>query len=626
MSTRRTTLRTLTSKIGIAAGFLLLLLLTSLPERWIVLAFDTAANVRALQTAVETDTGSLSAAARALVRDVRAWRAEFAPAVDYAPVLRALPRYGGDFAQLAQFARVVDRLTEAAVPSLGLYEQLEQQMARGESIAGALVSVGREHAAEVAGAREAVERAQGEIEKIDRRTLSPKAHALLRRLDETLAQWRAVLVLVERAPVLLGAENPQRYLVLAQNNDEIRPTGGFISAAGILRVERGELSIEWFGDSYAADDLSRPHPDAPPPLEKYMWAWQWLLRDSNWYADFPTSARVAQSMLRNDRGVETDGVIAVDTRLVPLLVGAVDGLELDGAPLAQANVIELLKASWKPLPPGEMSAAWFANDRKNFLGELLGSLLAAFKTGKARTPALAQALWRGLREKSVQLYLEDGPAEQALTDAGWGGVVAPGEADYLFVVDSNVGFNKVNARVTRDIEYTVNLGMSQPEATVEITYHNPSRAAEGVCDLHEQHRDETYASMEESCFWNYVRVLAPSGSRLLAAEGLTDAGSADDIDAVAAFGGYVIIPRSSTQSVRLTYALDKNPIADDRYALKLQQQAGLPATPITLQLQLPPGRTVVGSSHPFRWVNDHTVEFRGLLERDTTLCFYLNPN
>src|SRR5205085_6348840 len=100
--------------------------------------------------------------------------------------------------------------------------------------------------------------------------------------------------LMESAPVLLGANTPQQYLMLAQNNDELRPTGGFISAVGVVKVDRGELSVEWFRDSFAVDDLSINHSPAPAPLEKYMWAEQWLLRDSNWYADFPTSADVAQ--------------------------------------------------------------------------------------------------------------------------------------------------------------------------------------------------------------------------------------------------------------------------------------------------------------------------------------------
>jgi len=307
--------------------------------------------------------------------------------------------------------------------------------------------------------------------------------------------------------------------VLAQNNDELRPTGGFISAAGVLRVEHGEISVEWFGDSFAADDLSLIHPPPPAPLEKYMDASQWLLRDANWYADFPTTADVVQTMYARDRHVQTDGVIAVDMRLLPRLVGAMGDVELAGQPVAQNTVIDLMKASWKPMPPGDMSAAWFTSDRKNFLSDLMNSMLTRFRAGDVPTNALAQALWHGLREKSVQIYLNDAEAEQAVVDAGWGGAVKTGAGDSLFVVDSNVGFNKVNATVTREILYDVRLHRNGGDATVDIKYANPSRAAEGGCDLLKQHKDNTYAGMEQSCYWDYVRVLAPRDSQFVSAAG-----------------------------------------------------------------------------------------------------------
>jgi hypothetical protein len=83
------------------------------------------------------------------------------------------------------------------------------------------------------------------------------------------------------------------YLILAQNSDELRATGGFISAAGVVRLENGRITDMKLTDSYAVDDLDQPHPLAPGPLAEQMGAQILLLRDSNWSPDFPASAEVA---------------------------------------------------------------------------------------------------------------------------------------------------------------------------------------------------------------------------------------------------------------------------------------------------------------------------------------------
>ncbi|TAH50490.1 MAG: DUF4012 domain-containing protein [Chloroflexota bacterium] len=608
-------------KIFLALGFLVLVLLYTIPPRTAVLAFETWRDVNAVQAAFDGDENNVTDAARALLGDARAWHAELAPFIADAARFAWLPHYGGDFAQVEKFAALADELVIAAEPTLKLYDALHENLASQRSFGAALIDFSRANAAQIELAQAALTRVEHARAKIDERELSPQAHALLRTVDRALNEWDAALRLLGDAPQLLGNDAPRHYLILAQNNDELRATGGFISAVGVLRVERGEISVVWFGDSFAVDDLSLVHSPPPAPLQKYMWASQWLLRDSNWYADFPTSARVAQGMYENDRHLKTDGVIAVDMRFLPRLVQAMQ-VELDGEPLSQNNVLARLKASWQPMPPGDMSAEWFKSDRKNFLSELMNGMLTRFRAGDIKTNALAQALWRGLREKSAQIYLNDADAEQAILDANWGGAVDAGAQDYLFVVDSNVGFNKVNARVTREIFYDVNLG--ENKATVEIVYKNPSRAAEGECDLLKQHKDTTYASMEQSCYWNYVRVLAPRGSQFVLAKGVSDAGVADDMEAVTAFGGYAIIPRNTTRTVKFDYALPARLIHNNTYSLKLQQQAGAPATPLTVRVKIPDDYSVRGASHPFTWRGQNILEFQEMLWQDTTIHVYLN--
>lgn len=614
----------LVRRVFLGVGLVLLFLLQAIPPRQFALALNTWNDFSRLESANAARDVPVSTGVRALVRDARGWRDELGPWLRAAPEFAWLPGFGNDLRQVPGFAALTDGMLDAVEPSLVLYDALDGKLGKKATFGETLIGLAQENAGEIETARRAVERAKQQRALIAESDLSPEAHAFLRNADRALAEWDAALRLAQMAPALLGSDTPRRYLVLAQNNDEVRATGGFISAVGVLKVERGEIDVEWFGDSFAADDLTLVHPPPPAPLQKYIWASQWLLRDSNWYAHFPTSADTAQSMVARDRHVKTDGVIAVDTRFLPRLVGAMDDVKLQGQPLAQENVIGLLKESWKPMPPGDMSAAWFASDRKNFLAELMNGMLTQFRAGQVRTSALAQALWRGLREKSVQIYLNDADAEKAILDAGWGGAVEPGAGDLVFVVDSNIGFNKVNARVTRELSYFVRLKEHGGDAEAEISYTNPSRAAEGECDLLKQHKDTTYASMEESCYWNYVRVLAPRDSQFISAQGVQDAGVVDDIEKVTAFGGYAIVPRNTTRTVKFEYALPDALLAGNIYTLKVQQQAGMGATRVRVRVELPQGYAVRGATHPFTRSGPNSLEFEQVMNQDTTIQIYLN--
>lgn len=606
----------------IVVGVVLLLMLQLTPPSTAALAVLTWKDVRALEQAFNADGASVTESARALVRDARAWQSASAPFVRAASGYAWVPLLGGDLGQAPQLAQFLDATLDAVEPSLTLYERLDAGLGQDDSFGGALISFAGENENEIFRAQSLLASAMQTRANIDERSLSPTMHGLLRNADRALMEWDASLRLVGQAPELFGDVSPRYYMVLAQNNDEIRATGGFISAVGVLAVERGDIRVEWFGDSFAADDLTLIHPKPPAPLEKYMWASQWLLRDSNWDADFPTSARRAQAMWEFDRHLPTDGVIAVDTRFLPRLVGAMGDMSLGGQPLMQDNVIRLLKESWQPMPPGDMNAAWFENDRKSFLADLMNGMLKRLRAGDVRANALAQALWRGLREKSVQIYLKDADAEQALFDAGWSGAVTPGTQDYMYVVDSNVGFNKVNARVKREILYAVRLNENGGDVTLDITYDNPARAAEGECDLLKQHKDSTYASMEQSCYWNYVRALAPRESDFISAQGVDDARVAEDSDSVTVLGGYITVPRNTRETVRFRYTVPASVIRDGMYALKVQQQPGADGTAVTVRVELPAGMQVRGTSHAVARREGRVLEFRETLYQDMTFKIF----
>src|SRR5690606_6242926 len=66
--------------------------------------------------------------------------------------------------------------------------------------------------------------------------------------------------LIEVAPYLLGIDEKRTYLVLFQNDAELRPTGGFLTAYSLLEVDKGQIKPLFSSDMYDLDKKFNPPP------------------------------------------------------------------------------------------------------------------------------------------------------------------------------------------------------------------------------------------------------------------------------------------------------------------------------------------------------------------------------
>ena len=136
--------------------------------------------------------------------------------------------------------------------------------------------------------------------------------------------------IIKVAPAVLGEPAAKTYLLLFQNDKEIRPTGGFLTAFATLRLEHGQVSSTTSDDIYRLDEkllsvcLSKICPLTPPaPIVKYLPEFDgkprkaWSMRDSNLSPDLPTAAaefeRIYQLL---GEGLPFDGIIYIDTFVV----------------------------------------------------------------------------------------------------------------------------------------------------------------------------------------------------------------------------------------------------------------------------------------------------------------------
>lgn len=476
-------------------------------------------------------------------------------------------------------------------------------------------------------------------EHIDAARLHPRVQALLALLDRYLPLLEAGAEAAPWVPDLLGAGEARTYLLLVQNEDELRATGGFISGAARITVKNGRVVELSFEDSYAVDDLRRPYPPPPQPLRDFMAAEQLLFRDSNWSPDFPTSAEVAITLYAMGKGREADGVIALDQRAIEMLVGGLGTLQVEGYPhpITGKNVLAAAREAWEP--KAGITEEWWEH-RKDFMAALFRAALRRLEEEPAQVnwPALAQALWRAFRERHLMMYVREAGPREWLNARGWDGALREPAGDFLMVLDTNMGFNKVNAVVQQSLEYLVDLSHpGEPRAYLQVRHTHPLQGWQGVC-RQEARYDETYERMTQRCYWNYLRVLVPRGSELI--EGLGHPVPAEALlrgkpydgeisiyeeDGKQVFAALMLLAPGQTLDTRLAYRLPADIIGSDTaagrsvYALTVQKQPGTQAIPLRVMVVLPADAQILDTSPTPAARGRSTLTFEFRLDTDQSL-------
>jgi hypothetical protein len=618
----------LTWRRGIFLGALLLLLLLAgiKAQRVWGLARSLQQRLDQLQALADGNAegglGAVGDSLRGAHADLDALRSEVGFLLPLTRSLGWVPGVGGDLQAAPALLDVALSVTEAGTiafdglqPLVALTEGAGEE-GEGETLARVL-RILTDARPDLQTAQDRLAEALKRRADVDQTGLSGRTANLVARLDRYLPLMQTALDGGRLLPDLAGASGKRVYLVLAQNEDELRATGGFISAVGLLTLHDGQLVDVTFEDSYAVDDFSHPYPAPPSPLLRYMGSQLWVFRDANWWPDFPTSAQRALELYHISRELAVDGILAVDQRTLQTIVAALEPLEVENwpEPVTGQNVISLIRLAWSPDDAGDQSGtdgAWWVQ-RKRFIGDLFGALQAKVEDapGQVNWLALSRAVFQALDERHLQIWLADAssPAAELLAEQGWDGALRPATSDYLLVVDANLGFNKANAAVQERLDYRV---LVYTDGTAQATLtarHANSSSGQAACDPQPRYGAD-YADLINRCYWDYLRVYAPAGSQLYAATahpvaadllvtGERQTGAAEVLpkeSGKAVFGSFFVLPHGQETETRFVYQLPSATLErqDDgwRYRLFVQKQAGTDAVPLRVTLQLPPGSSV----------------------------------
>jgi hypothetical protein len=139
--------------------------------------------------------------------------------------------------------------------------------------------------------------------------------------------------LIEVLPKMAGTQKPKKYFVLFQNDAELRATGGFMTAYGIVSVDKGKVHQETSDDIYALDTKFNSKLKLPDSIKKYLpLVFNWHLRDMNLSPDFKTSMDTfygyAKSLPQMPK--DLDGIVTVDTQVLTDLIKVLGPVDVAG--------------------------------------------------------------------------------------------------------------------------------------------------------------------------------------------------------------------------------------------------------------------------------------------------------
>ncbi len=558
-----------------------------------------------------------------LRQDFNALKTEVEPYLWISPRLDWVPTYGEDIASAPDLLALTDALLasadqsyQALSPILEVYDSDSADLDPAK-----LVGLLNQAQPQLTEARASLDLAMAARTRLDPTRLSPRVRGLLEDVDRILALMDDGLMLAVELPRAVGAssEGPKTYLLLAQNEDELRPSGGFITAAGTLLLQDGKIVSLTFQNSGNFDNWTRPYPVAPWQLQQYMNSPVLIFRDANWFTDYRTAALYAEYLYSYTNNHSVDGVIAFDQHMLVEVLRLTGPVNLEGeATLVDANnVITFMRAEKTPTAEDLASGTW---NNKAFINKITAALIGKLLAGEISPEQLSKLVVKVLDEHHLMLQLDNPTLTDFLVRRGWDGALRPVPGDFLMAVDSNVGFNKTNAVVQTNFSYDVDLtDLVSPRSQLVISHQN-NAAALIPCD-HYPNLDLTAPEFEifrekdypiNRCYWDYMRVYTLTDTELLGATvqtvpaewtmlGFTVPPQVDILDekieGIRGFGTLKVVPGGESLATSFRFGLPASVVSRSDtgqmvYRLKIQKQPGTQGVAITVRVHLPDSATI----------------------------------
>ncbi len=359
---------------------------------------------------------------------------------------------------------------------------------------------------------------------------------LKEKVDFLSSSLKEIIDISLKMHELLGKSQDKRYLLIFQNNAELRASGGFLGSYAIVDLKEGGIkNLEVpAGGSYDTEGGMTVNVKAPKPL--WLVNPLWHFWDANWWPDWPTTAKNLMWFYEKSGGSSVDGVITFTPTVLESLLeitGPIDMSEEYGViidsnnfwetvqkivehdnleisnPDETINFIDSKNAIKSDIPLYQDLETNIDNKPKKIIGDLMVRILEILpeKLNKDNLGKIISLLENNKQEKQFMLYFKDTEIQAEVLKRNLGGEIKEAPHDYLLIVNTNIAGQKTDRKMSEDISH-----VSQVDKDGKIVNKlNIKRQHEGV-------KNEALSGVRNV---NWLRVYVPLGSKPLSASGFS---------------------------------------------------------------------------------------------------------
>lgn len=384
----------------------------------------------------------------------------------------------------------------------------------------------------------------------------------LAKAQDIIPQIKPLLL---SAPEIAGEPNQKTYLMLFQNDKELRPTGGFITSYALANVKGGRLLSVDSDDIYQLDLKYNRTETSPVAISKYLGNYTLPIRDSNFSPDYKVAAMKFESMYNTIRGMpKVSGVFALDTEFVRSFLEVTGPITTKKTKetfsavnnrLGIPDVVYKLELHAEKIKSGQV-------DRKGILGELMNAMIEKVLSAKTdQLPKYINNFIKEVNEKHILFYFHDQAFQDFAEKYNAAGIIkdAPTDSDYFHLNNANFGGLKGNLYIKQKVLQNITVSDDGTVTKkVDVTLTNPVKADGWL----------------SSIYLNWMRIFVPLGSTLIDKKVYKDFTSTTELGKQV-YAGYGPTYPLNFSVFTFTYQLPAKVDKNQPYKMMIQKQPGV---------------------------------------------------
>ena len=349
---------------------------------------------------------------------------------------------------------------------------------------------------------------------------------------------------VQFLPDLLGVNERQRYLILLQNDGEIRSSGGWITSYAVLAIEGGQIRELFVDDIYNAEGTLKIKGHSyktPTSMIRALSDIPYTFSLINWNPNLDSIMTDSEQFIYDlGKGNDIDGIITIDTVFLQKLLDRWGGVEVPGESeiITSTNLYQKIFEMHTEFTPGSTrKSSFLANLANKTVTKLLSSSYAQYKD-------VADIIIESLEEKHIQATFKNSIARSYFDSKNWDGNLDSKYQGAPINIDWDWGGNKANLYIKKNHTLDINI---RDEKSIDYRYQVAIQ------------NDSTSNEYPQGEYKNYIRIFIPSSATILGIVGIDD--NRYDIYNEGGYkvvGGWFNIPPKGNKTFEISYRISES--------------------------------------------------------------------